>query len=267
MSKFFEALSRDVAGPVPAGVAIPPLVDVDGTKWRPIVAREKNGAADKNSPDVLPRSAVAALTLARDHQIGRIVETIGAVAAAEGGIRLAVAECTPGDGSAAVAEALVLDLTQRLGLRTLLVDGGPRQSSPLQAFADSDDERNEPDTDQALAVRRTKWARFETVTVRPAASQLEPEKFRSRLNECMQDFPASIIDLGAVRSDPRMLPLFRKSDSVLIVARAGVTQRTDLKATMNLFSNLHGEVAGVMLHGYISAVPPWLRRLLERKVH
>jgi Mrp family chromosome partitioning ATPase len=84
------------------------------------------------------------------------------------------------------------------------------------------------------------------------------------LNNRARAFPAAVIDLGAVRLDPRALPLVRPNDPVLLVVCSGYTERSDLLATINLFSNIGRPVRGIVLNPTESAIPQWIRRLLGK---
>ena len=107
------------------------------------------------------------------------------------------------------------------------------------------------------------WARLEVACVTPALEKGESESF-DELNERVRAFPAAVIDLGAVRLDPRTLPLVRPHDPVLLVVRSGYTERSDLLATINLFSSVGRSVRGVILNATESAKPRWIKRLLGK---
>ena len=182
--------------------------------------------------------------------------------------RLAIAGCAAGDGCSSVAAAIALDLTQRLNVRTLLVDGNicrPRivkmfanQKTPILAL----EARTVVELQSAgIVVRSSNWAKLEVATVSPALEKSGPASFEE-LNDVVRAFPASVVDLGAVRLDPRMLPLVRPNDPVLLVVRSGHTQRSDLLATINLFSNIGRPVRGVVLNATDSAIPQWIQRSL-----
>jgi Mrp family chromosome partitioning ATPase len=188
-----------------------------------------------------------------------------------GDARLAITGCAAGDGCSSVAAAIAFDLTQRLNVRTLLVDGNICSPRIAKMFAN----RNTPilasesrtvrevQSEQGIVVRSSNWAKLEVANITPALEKCEPASLEE-LNDRVKAFPAAVIDLGAVRLDPRALPLVRPNDLVLLVVRSGYTERSDLLATINLFSNIGRPVRGVVLNATESAIPRWIRHLLGK---
>jgi len=228
------------------------------------------GLREKLARVAAPSDNLVPSALARLKSIHRITESFAGVASVLGGARLAIAGCAAGDGCSSVATAIALDLTQRLNVRTLLVEGNicrPRigkmflnQKTPILALEARTvaELQSEPD----VVVRSGNWGKLEVASV-TSVSDKNGTASLEELNDRARAFPAAVIDLGAVRLDPLGLPLVRPDDPVLLVVRSGHTERSDLLATINLFSNIGRQVRGVVLNATESAIPPWIRRLLE----
>lgn len=226
---------------------------------------ERLARVDAPSDNLVPPA------LARLKGIHRITESFAGVASVLGDARLAIAGCAAGDGCSSVAAAIALDLTQRLNVRTLLVDGNICHPRILKMFAN----RKTPilaleaktvmqlQSEQGIIVRSSNWAKLEVATITSALETGEPSSLEE-LNDRVSAFPATVIDLGAVRLDPRTLPLVRPDDPVLLVVRSGYTERSDLLATINLFSNIGRPVRGLVLNATESAIPQWIRRLFVK---
>jgi hypothetical protein len=121
----------------------------------------------------------------------------------------------------------------------------------------------EVQSEQAIVVRSNNWGKVEVATVTPALEKGEHVSL-DELNERARAFPATIMDLGAVRLDPRALPLVRPNDSVLLVVRYGFTERSALLATINLFLNIGRPVKGIILNAAESAIPRRILRLIGK---
>jgi Mrp family chromosome partitioning ATPase len=266
VTKFFNAmkqqafetqLRRDLPAPQSSQM-FPPEV-------RRLDLSDRLAQVDASSENLIPPA------LARLKGIHRIAESFAGVASVLGDARLAIAGCAAGDGCSSVAAAIALDLTQRLNVRTLLVDGNMCRPRIVKMFANRKtsmlalESRTvvEVKSERGIVVRSSNWARLEVANVTPALEKGESESL-DELNERVRVFPASVIDLGAVRLDPRTLPLVRPNDPVLLVVRSSYTERSDLLATINLFSSIGRPVRGVILNATESAIPRWIRRLLGK---
>jgi Mrp family chromosome partitioning ATPase len=260
MSRFHEALKR-----------AQPLAEQTRT-GEPAAAPSRTqklvelGSLVRNPAVVRTPSAAVSSTIARAEGVRRISETVAASANVAGDTRVFVAGCAPGDGTSTVAAALVLDLTQRHHLRTLLVDANPRRSKILPIFGAAEPEAGPADGYDDLRVRSTLWSRLQIGTFKPLLPSATNTRVLTELSDRISAFPAAIVDLGAVCLDSRGLPLLRKHDAVLLVVRAGFTRRNELAAAANIFLNLDHAVSGVVLNGFVSAIPPWIRRLLPKGV-
>ncbi|HXR35478.1 MAG TPA: hypothetical protein VN754_05995, partial [Candidatus Binataceae bacterium] len=82
------------------------------------------------------------------------------------------------------------------------------------------------------------------------------------LNGLLRRYPVAVIDLGVIRLEPRMLFLARPDDPVLLVTRYEHTEREELERTVTLLRGTNHRVPGVILNGYKSPVPGFIRRRL-----
>ena len=264
MTRFFEAIKRQefdsqVRGELPAPQSpqtSPPDVRTLSPSGR--LARFATRADNLVAP-----------ALAHLKGIHRITESFAGVANVMGDARLAIAGCAAGDGCSSVAAAIALDLTQRLNVRTLLVDGNICRPKVANMFAN----RKTPilawesktgveiQSERGIVDRSSDWGKLEVAAVTSALEKSEPALL-DEVNDRISAFPAAVLDLGAVRLDARTLALVRPKDVVLLVVRSGFTERSDLLATINLFSNIGRPVKGVILNATASAIPRWILRLL-----
>jgi Mrp family chromosome partitioning ATPase len=265
VTKFFEAMKRQALEPqmhegLPLQHSQTPSPDL-----RTLTRSERLARVAAPSESLVPPA------LARLKGIHRITESFAGVASVLGDARLAIAGCAAGDGCSSVAAAIALDLTQRLNVRTLLIDGNICRPRILKMFANRKTAIPTLETksvmqlqsEQGIIVRSSNWAKLEVASVTSALEKSEPASLEE-LNDRVSAFPAAVIDLGAVRLDPRTLPLVRPDDPVLLVVRSGYTERSDLLATVNLFSNVGRPVRGLVLNATESTIPQWIRRLLDK---
>ena len=82
------------------------------------------------------------------------------------------------------------------------------------------------------------------------------------LDGLLRRFPIAVIDLGVIRLEPRMLALARPADPILIVTRYQHTDRQELLTTAGVLRATNHTVSGVILNGYKSPVPGFIRRYL-----
>src|SRR6202012_476224 len=73
-------------------------------------------------------------SMARLEALRSISERLAPIAVVDRSLRLGVAGCRRGDGVSSVAAALALDLSQRLSLKTVLVDAHIRHPSLHRVF-------------------------------------------------------------------------------------------------------------------------------------
>src|SRR5260370_37844171 len=73
--------------------------------------------------------------------------------------------------------------------------------------------------DGSLQLRTTGWQRLTLATCCLNGNDDEREAAIAELEAVLSTFPAAVIDLGVARLDPRMVPLMRPADPILLVVR------------------------------------------------
>lgn len=252
MSKYFQAMQRGAPTKiVPRSVStevLPP-------------AENQNDAAQPSthiSPAVIETTDIIG-DLARDGALCRLTEQLAALGAREEPVRLLISGCRPGDGTSTIAAALALDLSQRLAMRTVLVEGHLRHPSLRNLLARFAPMPADLTSASSLNAQRTAWPRLELIS-RPPADPSKP--VLDDLNGLLRRFPIAVIDLGIIRLEPRMLTLARPTDPVLVVTRYRHTRREELLTTVGVLRATNHAVSGVILNGNKSAVPRIIRRCL-----
>lgn len=249
MGKYYEAITR----PHPSG------------------KRRYDGASGSRGFHLGPAGSLVPMpvleqvpaAVARAGAIRNLSERLAPLAVVESSVRLAVTACRPGDGASTVAAALAIDLSQRLGLRTMLVDAHLRHPSLHRLFLRNGQRASELVLDGELQVRATDWPRLELVScclVDPDSPQELFDQFDALLNA----YPAVVVDLGVTRLDARMLPLVRAADPILLVVRQGHTERRELATSAAALRAAGRSVAGVILNDATDPVVKPLRRVLEK---
>jgi Mrp family chromosome partitioning ATPase len=248
MSKYYEAITR------------PQLVD----------EAEKTNGSVFNGHDETAHSLVPLPTLehvpaavARGHAIRNLTERIAPLAVLERSTRLLVTGCRPGDGASTVATAIAIDISQRLGLRTMLVDAHLRHPTLHRLFQKPGRRTPELVLDGALQIRETEWPRLELVTCCLSSPDSQRQLF-DEFETLFAAYPAVIVDLGVTRLDARMLPLARPEDPILMVVRAGHTERRELATTSSALRAARRSIAGVILNDATDPVAKPVRSLLGR---
>jgi Mrp family chromosome partitioning ATPase len=254
MSKYYEALSRPQSPPQPYEVEDRDRDDIP-------VLSGNNGAAHSLVP--LPTLEHVPAAVARASAIRNLTERLAPLAVLERSTRLLVTGCRPGDGASTVATAIAIDISQRLGLRTMLVDAHLRHPTLHRLFQHPGRRTPELVLDGALQIRATEWPRLELVT----CCLSNPDSQRQLFDEfetLLATYPAVIIDLGVTRLDARMLPLARPADPILMVVRQGYTERRELTTTASALRTASRTPAGVILNDATDPVAKPLRRLLGK---
>ena len=254
MSKYYEALTRPQPTPQPYQVE-------DGDRDDIPVLSGKNAAAHSLVP--LPTLEHVPAAVARASAIRNLTERLAPLAVLERSTRLLVTGCRPGDGASTVATAIAIDISQRLGLRTMLVDAHLRHPTLHRLFQHPGRRTPELVLDGALQIRATEWPRLELVT----CCLSNPDSQRQLFDEfetLLATYPAVIIDLGVTRLDARMLPLARPADPILMVVRQGYTERRELATTASALRTASRTPAGVILNDATDPVAKPLRRLLGK---
>jgi len=254
MSKYYEALTRPQSTPQPYQAEDRDRDDIPALSG-------KNAAAHSLVP--LPTLEHVPAAVARASAIRNLTERLAPLAVLERSTRLLVTGCRPGDGASTVATAIAIDISQRLGLRTMLVDAHLRHPTLHRLFQHPGRRTPELVLDGALQIRATEWPRLELVT----CCLSNPDSQRQLFDEfetLLATYPAVIVDLGVTRLDARMLPLARPADPILMVVRQGHTERRELATTASALRTASRTPAGVILNDATDPVAKPLRRLLGK---
>jgi len=207
----------------------------------------------------VPASATA---IADSIGIRMIGERIAAVARLTGRARVLITGCRNGDGASTVAGALALDLSLRLGIETLLIDADAGSgASATEAGGNGRPMRVNP-----TSVARLWRARCAKSGDRRSAgasiNSTNRDEAVEELGQTMERYRATVVDLGVVRQDARMLALAGPDDPVLLVSRYGATRREELAGTVAILKLAKCKVGGVILNGYESPATDCLQHLL-----
>src|SRR5580704_5339667 len=202
MSKYFQAMQRGASTTV-----VPRSVSTEVLP-APQEVNDSAPAAGGVQVAFIERTDVIG-DLAHDPALYRLSEQLAALATGEEPVRLLVSGCRPGDGASTIAAALALDLSQRLAMRTVLVEGHLRHPALRNLLARSAPMPPDLTSAMSLTAQRTAWPRLELIARPPA----EPSKqMLDDLSGLLRRFSVAVIDLGVVRLEPRMLALARPSD-------------------------------------------------------
>jgi Mrp family chromosome partitioning ATPase len=253
MSKYFQAMQR--------GASTTVMRPTISTEVLPAVEHppEPARAAFAMPVAVVERGDLIG-DLARDPSLCRLSEQLAALGTAENPVRLLVSGCRSGDGASTIAAALALDLSQRLAMRTILVDGHLRHPALRSLLARSAALPADLASATSLSSQRTAWPRLELISRAPVDLS---KPVLDDLGGLLRRFPIAVIDLGVIRLEPRMLALARPADPVLIVTRYQHTDRQELLTTAGVLRATNHTVSGVILNGYKSPVPGFIRRYLS----
>ena len=250
MSKYYDLINRNAAvvrEPLPSPRQRARLV----TKTRDLVEQSLRKVAPRiDANTFLPKPIEHDLPtmLARQDAIRQLSERMAPTAAVEKSCRVAISGCRPRDGASSVAAALALDLSQRLSMRTILVDANLQSPSLHGVISPSDRTATQITLDGSLQLRTTGWPRLTLATCCMQGDDLQREAVIAELSAVLSTFPAAVIDLGVARLDPRMLPLMRPTDPILLVIRYGQTERKELETTAAALRGADRTVAGVIMN-------------------
>jgi len=254
VSKYYDAINRNLATtrePMPPVRPRAKLV----SKTRDLIeppAREIAPSAEEiafqNTLVPEPFSHDLSAMLARQDAIRQLSERMAPTAAVDKSCRVAITGCRPCDGASSVAAALALDLSQRLSMRTILVDANLQSPSLHRVVSPAERTVAQITLDGSLQLRMTGWPRLTLATCCLNGNDDEREAAIAELEAVLSTFPAAVIDLGVARLDPRMLPLMRPADPILLVVRYGQTERKELATTAAALRAADRTVAGVILN-------------------
>ena len=201
----------------------------------------------------LPTPHPMASVLARNHAVQQLCERLSPVAVIGRSLRLFIAGCRPGDGASTIAAAFALDFSERLSLRTLLVDANPRSPTLHRVLTRTPDRESTLLLDGPMQIRSTGgWLDLANCCLGTDERQLQ--EALARCEELAARYAALVVDLGVTRLDARMLPLSRENDPILLVVRAGHTRRQELTTTAAALAAAKRSVAGVILNAATGSV-------------
>jgi Mrp family chromosome partitioning ATPase len=145
-------------------------------------------------------------------------------------------------------------------MHTILVDANLRHPALHRVIAPSDRRGPQVTLDGAVQLRTTAWPRLTLATCSLQGDDRQRDALINDLENILSTFPAAVVDLGVARLDPRMLPLVRPTDPILLVVRYGQTEKQELSTTTAALRAADRTVAGVILNGATSPVANFLRR-------
>jgi protein-tyrosine kinase len=186
--------------------------------------------------------------VARSVSLQRICEQLSPLAVVESNLRVLLTGCRPGDGASTIAAAFALDLSQRLSLRTLLIDANLRRPTLHRTFGRAGVRAPELVLDGPMQIRSTGWAWLDLATCYLGSTEGERREALRRCDEISRQYAAVVVDLGVVRLDARMLPLARESDPILLITRYGHTRRQELATTAVALRTAKRTPAGAILN-------------------
>jgi len=266
MSKHYDALNGNVLDAEPARLQQSPRTKVVAkmhrlTSWPRDVVPHADSLTQLDTsctPVSLKVSAAQNVTetIATQYAIRQLSERIAPRAVVERSCRVAIAGCRSGDGASSIATALAFDLSQRLCVRTLLVDANVRAPSLERVLGAGKRRTAEISLGRSLQLLTTENARLTLATIAAECDESERDIALAELETVLCSFPAVVIDLGVTRLDPRMLPLVRPSDPIMLVLRYGHTLRHELATTTAALRSANRTVAGVLLNARPSDFHP-----------
>lgn len=251
MSKYYDLINRNAAAirePLPSPRPRARIVP----KTRELVERPSLDVVTKTDtletflPEPLPQDLPSALS--RQDAIRQLCERIAPTAAVEKSCRIAITGCRPRDGASSIAAALALDLSQRLSMRTILVDANLQSPSLHGVMSPAERTVSQITLDGSLQLRTTGWPRLTLATCCMQGNDDQRDAAIAELAGVLNTFPAAVIDLGVARLDPRMVPLMRPADPILLVVRYGQTERKELATSAAALRAADRTVAGVILN-------------------
>src|SRR5262249_39037301 len=238
MSRFFEALQRESAAPGERSAIVTRAVKLSLV------------------PTVQPVPA----GLARDAGLYSLAEQLSAIASVSADSRIFVAGCNPGDGASSVAVALALDLSQHLGLTTVLIDAHLQHPSLKNFFVRNDAIAVDGPRGACPLIRNTGLQRLELVL---SSLGQTPERLIEDIEAALPRYRTAVFDLGVPRLDASLLRLIRPSGLALLVVRYGRTERRQLLSSVRAFSAANHPAVGVIFNAVRNEMPGWLRPIVR----
>jgi Mrp family chromosome partitioning ATPase len=185
-------------------------------------------------------------------------ERVAPLAGVGHSVRLLVTGCRPGDGASTVAVGLALDLSQRLGLRTLLVDAHLRKPELHKLFPPLPGKNAPLLLGDQFVVRPSSIPRLELASCLPMRAGAPRPDDTQDAEALLDGFALAVVDLGVVRLDARLLALARPTDPLVVVTRYGHTGRDELATTATALKAASRSIAGVIINA-VPELPPPLR--------
>jgi protein-tyrosine kinase len=240
MSKYYEvirrgAVERDGPGPAP-------------DHRRPGSTVAIAGIASATSLLPTPAEHEMAAAVARAPGIQLLGERLAPLAVLDSRVRLLVSGCRSGDGASTIAAALAMDLSQRLSLRTMLVDAHLRHPSLHRSFPRTGRASAELVLSDHLQIRPTGWPRLDLLTCWQATGDKDCRVVLDEFESLAVEYPAVVVDLGVARLDARMLGFARPTDPIVLIVRYGQTERQELATTVGALRAAKRAIAGVILN-------------------
>jgi Mrp family chromosome partitioning ATPase len=199
--------------------------------------------------------------LASDDAINRLTEQLAGLTVSRERLCVHVAGCRPGDGASTVAAAIALDFSQRLGLKTLLVDGHLRHPSLRRLLIRGDGPGAQQSIKPPRRVLPTDWRSLDLAVATGAETVRE---LTADFDSLLDDYRAAVVDLGVARLDPAVLGFVRNGDPIMLVVRSGYTGRSDLVTTTRMFGAANLPAAAVVLNSVKSySATESIRRMLR----
>ena len=254
MSSYFEVLQRAARQHLDEAEEVIALED-------PVAPAEPPPPRPVHPPTVtqLPIAPSIVGNVARDRSIRRLTERVAPLAALGTPVRLLVSGCRPGDGASSVAGGIALDISQRLGLRTVLMDLHSRHPTLQRLFASP--EGALPSADAPVSVRPTRWTQLALGTCHLPEHDGQGAALTAQVDQALDAFPLAVVDLGVLRLDARMLALARPGDPILLVVRYGHTERGELATTVKALRAANRALGGVIFNAARSPLPTTIRRI------
>lgn len=207
-----------------------------------------------NVPAPIPFLPKTPFEISRARSLQTLNERIVPMIGVGKSVRLLVTGCRPSDGASTVAMALALDTSGRLGLRTLLVDAHLRKPDLHKFLPPSPTKAPPLLLGDQFVVRVTGLPRLELASCLPMTADTVRSRYAAGLEALLDGYPLTIVDLGVVRLDGRLLALARPEDPVVMVVRYGHTEREELETTAVALKAASRKVAGVIMNT-VSDVP------------
>jgi len=216
------------------------------------------------APIPVLEQAQASFQAARARSLQALNERLAPLAGVGQSVRLLVTGCRPGDGASTVAMGLALDLSQRLALRTLLVDAHLRRPGLHKMFPLPGAKSPPLLLGDQFVVCPSSVPRLQLASCLPMTAEAIGPGDVQGYEALLESSLLAVVDLGVVRLDGRLLGLARPTDPIVVVTRYGSTERNELATTVAALKAASRSVAGVIMNAVPelpSALREWARVL------